>query len=158
MSNLYLKLDDAVKTVMKLYKNHGDLPVFTDDKKEEQMLYNEFYEVCDIPLMRGNEYQELAMRTANTKCKNLSNAALGLTGESGECADIVKKHLHHEHPFDKDHFVKELGDILWYVALGCEVVGVSMEKVMQLNIDKLRARYPDGFEADKSLHRAEGDI
>lgn len=108
--------------------------------------------------MTGNEYQKLAMRTANEKCKNLSNAVLGLTGESGECADIVKKHLHHEHPFEKDHFVKELGDILWYVALGCEVVGVSMEDVMQMNIEKLKARYPDGFNPEQSLYRKEGDI
>lgn len=108
--------------------------------------------------MRGNEYQELAMRTANEKCQNLSNTVLGLTGESGECADIVKKHLHHEHPFDREHFIKELGDVLWYVALGCTVVGVTMEEVMHLNIAKLRERYPEGFSAERSLHRAEGDV
>lgn len=108
--------------------------------------------------MTGNEYQELAMRTANVKCKNLSNVVLGLTGESGECADIVKKHLYHEHPFDRDHFIKELGDVMWYVALGCEVVGISMDEVMSLNINKLKERYPEGFTAERSLHRAEGDI
>lgn len=108
--------------------------------------------------MRANEYQKLAMRTANEECMNLSNVGLGLTGESGECADIIKKHLHHNHELEREHLLKEYGDVLWYVALGCEVLGAKMEDVMQMNIDKLRARYPEGFEADKSLHRKEGDV
>ena len=108
--------------------------------------------------MTGNEYQKLAMRTANGKCRNISNVGLGISGEAGECTDIIKKHLHHGHDFDKEHFAKELGDVLWYVALGCEVIGIPMEEVMQRNIDKLKARYPEGFDCEKSLHRKEGDI
>ena len=108
--------------------------------------------------MTGSEYQKLAMRTANENCRNLSNVGLGLTGEAGECAEIIKKHLHHEHPLNREHLLKEISDTLWYVALGCEVLGANLDDVMQLNIDKLKARYPDGFSADKSLHRKEGDI
>ena len=108
--------------------------------------------------MQINDYQKLAMRTANPKCKNLSNVGLGLAGEAGEAADLIKKHLHHEHELDKDHLAKELGDVAWYIALGCEVIGIDLETVLQRNIDKLKARYPEGFAVDKSLHRAEGDI
>ena len=109
-------------------------------------------------MLEGNEYQELAMRTANEECRNLSNVGLGLTGEAGECADIIKKHLHHEHPLDREHLLKELGDVLWYVALGCELLGETLENVMYMNIDKLKARYPEGFDPDKSLNRKEGDV
>ncbi|MDD3337860.1 MAG: nucleoside triphosphate pyrophosphohydrolase family protein [Lachnospiraceae bacterium] len=108
--------------------------------------------------MTGNEYQQLAMRTANKACRNLSNVGLGLSGEAGECSDMIKKHLHHGHDLDTDHLKKELGDVLWYVALGCDLIGCTLDEVMQLNIDKLKARYPEGFDTDKSLHRAEGDI
>lgn len=108
--------------------------------------------------MTGNEYQKLAMRTANKECLNLSNVGLGLTGEAGECADMIKKHLHHGHKLDVEHMKKEFGDALWYIALGCEVVGTTMDDVMQLNIDKLKARYPEGFEPEKSQNRKEGDV
>lgn len=111
--------------------------------------------------MDGYDYQKLAMRTAP---KNLSrtelmvNSALGLAGESGEYSDLIKKHLYQGHELDVMHLAKELGDILWYVAMGCEALGVSMSDVMQMNIDKLAKRYPDGFDSDRSQHRAKGDI
>lgn len=108
--------------------------------------------------MLVNEYQKLALRTANKKCMSLSNVGLGLTGEAGECADIIKKHLHHDHELNPEHLKKELGDVLWYVAVGCEILGTTMEEVMQMNIDKLKARYPEGFDSEKSKHRKEGDI
>lgn len=108
--------------------------------------------------MNINEYQRLAMRTANPECKNLSNVGLGLTGEAGEAADLIKKYLHHGHGLNNDHLAKELGDVAWYIALGCEVIGITFEEVLQRNIDKLKARYPEGFNSEQSLHRAEGDI
>lgn len=108
--------------------------------------------------MTINEYQKQAMRTANPECKNLSNVGLGISGEAGECSDLIKKHLHHGHDLDKDALMKELGDVCWYVALGCEVLGVDMESVMQKNIDKLKLRYPDGFDTEHSIHRQKDDI
>lgn len=111
--------------------------------------------------MTPNEYQKLAMRTAPKGCSSsdyILNSALGLTGEAGEFADIVKKCVFQGHPYDHEHLKKELGDILWYVAMACEGVGTSIETVMELNIDKLQARYPDGFDSERSQHRVEGDI
>ena len=73
--------------------------------------------------------------------------------------------LHHayivsdyEKELDMEHAKKEMGDVLWYVAMMCESFGWNMEEIMQMNVDKLKARYPEGFSADRSLHRAEGDV
>ena len=109
--------------------------------------------------MTGNEYQNEALRTASGKCRSLANCAMGLAGEAGECADIIKKHLFHGHDLNKEHLAKELGDVAWYLAVSADAIGYDLETIMQMNIDKLRARYPDGvFDSEHSLHRAEGDI
>lgn len=108
--------------------------------------------------MTINEYQINALRTASDKCRSLANCAMGLTGEAGECTDIIKKHLFHDHELDKEHLAKELGDVAWYIAIGAQAIGYDLETILQLNIDKLKARYPDGFEAEKSLHRKDGDV
>lgn len=111
--------------------------------------------------MTINEYQKLAMRTSNknlTTVEHITNGALGLAGESGEVADLVKKWTMQGHIIDSEHLKKELGDICWYIAETATAIGCSMEEIMQMNIDKLRERYPDGFDPEKSQHRAEGDI
>ena len=105
--------------------------------------------------MTGNEYQKLALRTAGDDDAEylLENGVMGLNGEAGECIDIVKKHLFQGHPLDTDKLVDELGDVLWYVAITADGIGVPFEDIMQHNIDKLRKRYPDGFDAERSIHR-----
>lgn len=112
--------------------------------------------------MTPNEYQKEAMRTAsgmNYESNGMIiNAALGLCGESGEVADIVKKATFQGHELDKEHIAKELGDVAWYLAVGAEAIGYDFETILQMNVDKLRARYPTGFSTDRSLYRAEGDI
>lgn len=107
--------------------------------------------------MNLNEYQTLAMRTnSETESERcLTLAALGLAGESGEFADEVKKHLFHGHPLDRERLQKELGDVLWYVASGCLALGVTLEEVAQANVDKLRARYPEGFDPERSRNRTD---
>lgn len=112
-------------------------------------------------MLTPNEYQKLALRTANPelpKKEQLLNGILGLGGESGECEDIYKKHLFQGHPLDEQHIIKELGDCCWYIALCAHALGTTLEEIMELNIAKLRARYPDGFDTERSLHRKEGDI
>ena len=112
--------------------------------------------------MKINEYQNEAMRTASgMNYENhgmLINAALGLCGESGEVADIVKKATFQGHELDVKHVAKELGDVAWYLAVGARAIGYDLETIMQMNVDKLRARYPDGFDAYRSQHRQAGDI
>lgn len=111
--------------------------------------------------MTGKEYQKLAMRTCSIQYDNkegrLHHAVFGLTSEAGEVAGILQK-VYQGHEFDKEHIKKELGDCLWMIAEACEALDLDMDDVMQTNIDKLKARYPEGFSADRSLHRKEGDI
>ena len=112
--------------------------------------------------MTINEYQAAALRTAQTdklsKSALLLNSALGLCGESGEVADLVKKHLFQGHDLDLEHVAKELGDISWYLAVGAYAIGLDLESIFRMNKEKLEARYPDGFSVNRSLHRAENDI
>lgn len=111
--------------------------------------------------MTINEYQMAAMRTSSKKLalnEHLLNGALGLTGESGEVADIVKKCFMQGHEMDVEHIAKELGDICWYIAETATAIGYDLETIMQMNVDKLMKRYPEGFSSERSQHRQEGDI
>ena len=113
--------------------------------------------------MTLNQYQTEAMRTASGMCEKCNdtlilNGAMGLNGEAGEVIDILKKHIFQGHKLDTEHIAKELGDCLWYIAVCAKGAGYTLDEIAEINKAKLRKRYPDGFEADKSLHRAEGDI
>jgi NTP pyrophosphatase (non-canonical NTP hydrolase) len=104
-----------------------------------------------------NEYQSLALRTMNPQIvgiKRITNCALGAAGEAGEIADLVKKHLFHDHPLDSEKILKEAGDNLWYLAVLSHTLGVSLSDVAQGNVDKLRLRYPKGFDSQRSIHRS----
>lgn len=112
--------------------------------------------------MTINEYQSLAMRTASGMNYEhhglLLNGALGLCGEAGEVADIVKKATFQGHELDVEHIAKELGDVCWYIAVSATAIGCDLETIMKMNIEKLKKRYPDGFDAERSQHRAKGDV
>lgn len=88
----------------------------------------------------------------------LLNGLIGLNGESGECIDIYKKHLFQDHELDKEHLAKELGDVAWYLAVSASALGYDLEDIFRMNVEKLRARYPDGFDPEFSKHRKENDI
>ena len=106
--------------------------------------------------MKINEYQELAMRTLNPNLNKkdvLINAVMGLCGESGEAIDLVKKHLAQGHEFDKEKFAKELGDIAWYLAEAAFAIDMTLEEIFQMNLDKLKKRYPEGFSKEDSIQR-----
>lgn len=75
-----------------------------------------------------------------------------------EAIDILKKHLFQGHELDTAHMAKELGDVAWYLAVSANAIGYDLETIMQMNVDKLKARYPDGFDAEHSLHRNQDDI
>lgn len=110
--------------------------------------------------MDANEYQRLAARTINLSLKDWQielHALHGMSGEIGEIHGIYQK-SYQGHTPDEQHLMKELGDALWFIAEYCTVKGWSLSDVMQMNIDKLIARYPDGFDSDRSKHRRKGDI
>ncbi len=133
--------------------------------------------------MGSNQYQKLALRTFNIDCVEQMNkptaiingdqtdrkrslnflpdiiyGVMGLTGEAGEVADLVKKGIYHGHGIDMVHLERELGDVCWYIAQICSVCGFDLGTVMSCNIEKLRKRYPEGFTEERSLHRAAGDV
>ena len=122
----------------------------------------------------ANDYQRAAMRTAWAKTEDelsylvkslldsgavtqhqllLLNGVLGLSGETGEVADHVKKAVFHGHDLDVDHLAEELGDVAWYLAVTAHAIGYDLGDIFQRNIDKLAKRYPDGFSKERSLHR-----
>ncbi len=100
-------------------------------------------------------YQSLALRTAAPMdaTDDLMHAALGLSGEAGEFADCIKKHWVYGQNLDKANAVEELGDLLWYVALACNALDVSMAAVAAINIEKLRKRYPARYQHDLAAMR-----
>ena len=119
--------------------------------------------------MTPNEYQQEALRTERTRerpvytiktdtRKRLINGLMGLNGEAGEAIDLFKKYLFQGHEFDREHLAKELGDVAWYLAISTDALGYTLEEILQMNVEKLRARYPDGFDEKRSIHRREGDL
>ena len=109
--------------------------------------------------MTVNEYQKLAMITLNPtldKKDVLINGVMGLCGESGEAIDIVKKWLAQGHELDREKLAKELGDIAWYLAETATALGLDLDDIFAANIEKLKRRYPEGFDAERSIHRTDG--
>ena len=107
-----------------------------------------------------DEYQSLAADTAPKSSLMITDRelmltmlAMGLAGEAGELVDDVKKVVFHRHDIDIVRVRLELGDVLWYVAMLCSALHLSLSDVMEINIEKLRARYPDGFSAEASRNR-----
>ena len=108
--------------------------------------------------MKFEEYRKLSARTMPSELneeETLTNMCMGLAGESGELIDHIKKVCFHGHPIDKVYIGKELGDILWYVAGLATTLEINLDDVAQGNVDKLRARYPDGFSQEASKNRSE---
>lgn len=120
------------------------------------------------------EYQHLAMRTlaedveknaphifADPRAAMHWNAASGIASEAGEINEIYKKVYFHGHPLDEAtmvHLKKETGDLLWYAMLNCFANGWDPREILAMNIQKLKARYPEGFSTERSMNRASGDI
>ena len=92
----------------------------------------------------------------------LITAAFGLTAEAGEFTEVVKKIILQGKPYNEEnifHMKRELGDICWYLAQACMALDTSFDEIMEMNVDKLKARYPGGeFDVHKSENRAEGEL
>lgn len=112
------------------------------------------------------EYGQLAARTLAAKVAEDTflthmNMATGLSSETGEINELLKKRYFHFHPWTDDnqvHLKKELGDLAWYWVLMCLSHGMDPADVLGTNIEKLQARYPEGFSTQRSMNRAPGDI
>lgn len=110
--------------------------------------------------MTLNEYQRHVLRTSNPAVDEnfpaaLTNWGLGLSGEAGEFAGVVKKHVFHEHDLDFEKAISELGDCLWYIARAAKTLGLSLEDVAEHNVRKLLTRYPNGWTREDSIARVD---
>lgn len=106
--------------------------------------------------MTLNDYQSLAIFTRNKDInynESLTCYALGASGEAGEVSDIIKKYVFHGHPMNKEHLMEEIGDTLWNLSVLAHIADVTLEDIAHYNINKLRERYPDGFDKDRSINR-----
>ena len=97
----------------------------------------------DLPIK--NYLQMYNHRLDNPDTLRLLHASMGLVTESGELMDAMKKHLFYGKPLDTTNLIEECGDLFWYIALLLNTLNVNMETVMQINVDKLKARYPEKF-------------
>ncbi len=111
--------------------------------------------------MTFDEYQREMRRTEErpgaTTERQLMVHGLGLAGEAGEVCDMLKKELAHKHPTPHAKYAKELGDVLWYLTAIADRLSLRLEDIAVGNVEKLRARYPNGFEVERSINRQEGD-
>ena len=113
--------------------------------------------------MNASDYQEQAARTQIAEPgfeipgheMMLVWNALGLAGEAGEVAELVKKGVFHRHSIDRARLEKELGDVLWYASALCTALGLDLGEIMQINIEKLKVRYPNGYSSIDSQQRVD---
>ena len=107
-------------------------------------------------------YRLQELNGENSDIHRLLTAAVGLSAESGEFTEIVKKIIFQGKPYNDDniyHMKRELGDIMWYLAQACMALNTNFNEILEMNIDKLKSRYPGGeFDAHYSENRKEGDL
>lgn len=104
-------------------------------------------------LTENKDFEDILVRLSNDQTIRLLHAAQGMTTETGEFTDVLKKWIFYGRPLDFVNLAEEVGDLMWYVAQACNALGVKLEDVMEKNIKKLAARYPDKFKEEDALHR-----
>ena len=142
-------------------KYSGEYDPYPEHRAYQKGLETGFIEaIGEVGGMSARRYQQLAARTIGKTMKAdevEAHALHGMVGELGEIHSIYQK-KYQGHGFDRNHVKSELGDLLWFCAELCTVMGWDMADVMSENIKKLEKRYPSGFEEEKSLHRKAGDV
>lgn len=107
--------------------------------------------------MKMNEYQEMSKRTMPIKWDSdvVKNFSMGLCGEAGELVDLLKKSLFHGHHLPLDKFIKEAGDVMFYLTGLASLYNVELEEIATVNLMKLYKRYPNGFSVEDSIRRVD---
>lgn len=151
--NNYFSEKDEYETVFTLVP--GKIPGKVKNSNEEQVGPESLVRVKEAITL--SSYQEQARRTLNEDGKDfermVSHMLMGIQGESGEVADLFKKHFHQEHDLDTEKVLEEMGDVMFYIANLCNVMGISLQEVCERNIIKLIKRYPEGFDSERSINR-----
>jgi NTP pyrophosphatase (non-canonical NTP hydrolase) len=136
----------------------------TSNSKVDPVKYLEF--VNAVTSKESKEYMEFNKRcfalSSDVSVERLLTAALGICAEGGEFTEVVKKIVFQGKPYNEEnvfHMKRELGDILWYIAQACMVFDCTFDELMEMNVEKLSARYPEGaFDVHYSENRKEGDV
>lgn len=115
-----------------------------------------------IPSVKGDNNANLQKKIEELKqdfdLGDIFLAAFGLAGEAGEVEDLIKKWIFHDTSMDKDHLKKEMGDVMWYFTLLALSFDFTLDEIMAANAEKLKARFPNGFNFHDANHRKAGDI
>lgn len=122
-------------------------------RRQRRLKINEYQKEC-LRTEAGIRYETDEVGVVHPSLRIL-NGLMGLNGEAGECIDIFKKHLFQGHELDEEHLAEELGDVAWYLAVTADALDYTLEEIFKMNIEKLRKRYPDGFEEERSVNRDE---
>ncbi len=130
MAKLHLRYGKQFTVDQSLRRNDAPLPPLDDTPLD---ISGYHADMMSVALVKGDETERLL------------EGALGLCGEAGEVAEIIKKHRYQGHALDLDHLTEELGDVLWYVMWSSDTLKVKLSDIASLNVDKLRKRYPQGF-------------
>ena len=127
--------------------------------------YTEFVDAVTSNESKSSESFSVRLRDLYSEglpVERLLTAAVGMSAESGEFTEVVKKMIFQGKPVNEEnlfHLKRELGDVMWYVAQACMALDTSFDEIVEMNVDKLKARYPGGeFDVHKSENRAEGDL
>lgn len=143
--------NDLMETYKK-YDDSIDRELTGDDYVKRAQRYS-------IPDINNNIFDWMRESIANDiEPGHVLYGCLGLSGEVGEFVDIIKKSIFHKTPFDETHAKKELGDICWYIQEICHAFGWSLNEIFNMNLEKLKNRYPNGFNVEDANNRKEGDI
>jgi len=142
-----------------------NVPVNEPSKKVNTDAYLEFVNAVTSDQSKNAdafEYRIQELRGEGFETHRLLTAAVGMSAEAGEFTEVVKKIIFQGKPVNEDnmfHLKRELGDIMWYVAQACMGLNVSLDEVIEMNVDKLKARYPGGeFDVHQSENRRQGDV
>ena len=142
-----------------------NVPVNEPSKKVNTDAYLEFVNAVTSDQSKNAdafEYRIQELRGKGFETHRLLTAAVGMSAEAGEFTEVVKKIIFQGKPVNEDnmfHLKRELGDIMWYVAQACMGLNVSLDEVIEMNVDKLKARYPGGeFDVHQSENRRQGDV
>ena len=127
--------------------------------------YTEFVDAVTSNESKSSESFSVRLRDLYAEglpVERLLTAAVGMSAESGEFIEVVKKMIFQGKPVNEEnlfHLKRELGDVMWYVAQACMALDTTFDEIVEMNVDKLKARYPGGeFDVHKSENRKEGDV
>ena len=134
-------------------------------KQVDTKKYTEFVDAVTSNESKGSDAFTVRLRELYSEglpVERLLTAAVGMSAESGEFIEVVKKMIFQGKPVNEEnlfHLKRELGDVMWYVAQACMALDTSFDEIVEMNVEKLKKRYPGGeFNVHKSENRAKGDL